>query len=447
MDVITALATPPGIGGIAVIRVSGDEAFEIVEKVFRGKKSIKKAKSHTILYGKIYDNEKLLDTVLVSVFKAPKTYTGENLIEISCHGGMLVADEIISALLKNGARLAEPGEFTKRAFLNGKMDLTQVEAVADIIHSQSIQGVQTAARQLVGSFKEKLSELRSKLIKIAGLLELELDFADEDIELIDRTVLLKEINDAQNYCKKLSDEFKTSELLRSGYFIGIAGYPNAGKSKLFNTLLNRNRAIVSEIPGTTRDYIEENLMINGVRVKLIDTAGLRQTTDTIEIQGIQMVESILKQSNMILVINDISVSQNHSDKLLNEIKQTYQEAKTILIQNKIDLMKNYTRRPNDIYISAKFGDGIDDLLKNIELEIKTNTEKDKDILVNQRQSTLLKQAIVDLEQAKNLIKEGVENEIVSIEIRNAGKRLGEITGESWSEEVLNTIFGNFCIGK
>jgi len=447
MDVITALATPPGIGGIAVIRVSGDKTFEVVQKIFRGKKSISQVESHSILYGKIYDEERLIDTVLVSIFKSPNTYTGENLIEISCHGGILVADEIISALMKNGARLAEPGEFTKRAFLNGKMDLTQVEAVADIIHSQSIQGVQTAARQLVGSFKQKLTNLRNKLVKIAGLIELELDFAEEDIEFLDRAELIEEIDKVIIFCQKLSDEYRTSELLRSGYFIGIAGYPNAGKSKLFNALLNRNRAIVSDIPGTTRDYIEENLMVGGVMLKLIDTAGLRDTTDTIEIQGIKMVESILEQSNMILVINDISISQDNSNLLFEQIKDKYKEAKTLLVQNKIDLVKNYKKTEDEIYISAKYGTGIEELLKRIEQEIKMNIESTKDVLVNQRQATLLKQAVFDLEKAKDLIKMGAENEIVAIEIKNAGKRLGEITGVSWSEEVLNAIFGSFCIGK
>lgn len=447
MRTITALATPPGISGIAVVRLSGEIAIEIAEKCFRGKNKITDLPSHTVLYGKFYDEKQLIDNVLITIFRKPNSYTGEDVIEISCHGGYLVANEIINTLIKNGAELAEPGEFTKRAFLNGKIDLTQVEAVADIIHSSSVKGIHTSARQLAGEFTTRLKELRNQLVEIAGLLELELDFADEDIELLNKKDIKEKIINTQKYCKELAESYKSAEILRSGYFVGIAGYPNAGKSKLFNTLLQRNRAIVSEIPGTTRDYLEENIMIGGIIVRLIDTAGIRDSQDIIEIEGIKMVESVLKQSNMILVLNDISISENHSDKLYNEIKEKYQQSNVNLIQNKIDLIDINDRKPTSIYISAKRGDGIEELKTFIEQAAKLNTERIQDVLVNQRQANLLSQASNDMENALTSLNSGLSNEVIAIDIRNSAQKLGEITGESWSEEVLNTVFGKFCIGK
>ncbi|ROL62432.1 tRNA uridine-5-carboxymethylaminomethyl(34) synthesis GTPase MnmE [Bacteroidetes/Chlorobi group bacterium ChocPot_Mid] len=447
MTTITALATPPGVSGIAVVRLSGDNAIEIADNCFKSKSKLSELPSHSVAYGKFYDTQQLIDNVLITIFRKPNSYTGEDVIEISCHGGYLVAGEIISTLLKHGARPAEPGEFTKRAFLNGKIDLTQVEAVADIIHSSSVKGVHTSARQLAGEFTTRLKELRNRLVEIAGLLELELDFADEDIELLDRNLIKTRIENTQKYCKELAESYKSAEILRSGFFVGIAGYPNAGKSKLFNTLLQRNRAIVSEIPGTTRDYLEENIMLGGIIIRLIDTAGIRDSKDVIEIEGIKMVESILKQSNMILVLNDISISENHSDKLYHEIKEKYPHSNIQLIQNKIDLIEIQERKPTSIYISAKMGDGIEELKSVIEQTAKLNTERLQDVLVNQRQANLLTQASIDLENAINSLQSGLSNEVIAIDIRNSAQKLGEITGESWSEEVLNTVFGKFCIGK
>lgn len=446
-DIITALATPPGVGGIAVIRLSGKNSAELVDICFKGKIKIASAEPYTIHYGKIYDDENLIDTILVSVFKEPNSYTGEDSIEISCHGGVLVASEIITLLIKNGARLAEPGEFTKRAFLNGKLDLTQVEAVADLIHSSSIPGSQTSARQLTGEFTKRLAEFRKQLLKIAGLLELELDFAEEDIELISRKELEEMIKSAMDYCLELAQSHKTAEILRSGYFIGIAGYPNAGKSRLFNAMLQKNRAIVSEIAGTTRDYIEENIMLGGIIVRLIDTAGLRETSDTIEIEGIKMVESVMEQSNMILILNDIGISESNSDKLHEIISKKYPDSKVVLVQNKIDVIENLNKTQNQIYISAKNGDGLEELKSFIEQSAKENIAGISDILVNQRQANLLIQSAMELGNALKSFKSKAENELIAIDIRNSARKLGEITGESWSEEVLNNIFGNFCIGK
>ncbi len=447
-DTIVALSTPPGIAGLAVIRVSGPQAFPIVDKCFEGKTKIAEAKTHTIHYGKFIYNNELIDFVTVSVFRSPNSYTGEDVAEISCHGGLIVVDKIIEALLASGCRLAEPGEFTKRAFLNGRMDLTQVEAVAELIHSVSIPGYQTAVRQLTGEFKAKIDAFRTKLLDASSLLELELDFADEDIELVSRSKIIETLNEAVSFCEELARSYRSAEISRSGYFVGICGYPNSGKSTLFNALLQRRRAIVSDIPGTTRDYLEESLFLDGILVKLIDTAGLRQTTDSIEIEGIRMVESLLEQSNLILVLNDASISVDHSDRIFNELSLRYKNAKVVIVQNKIDLLVfDFKRREGDIYISAKQMIGIDDLKGFIASQAKQSLEGLKDVLINQRHYHLLKRGSEELRQAINLLQEGKGNEIVSAEIRRAIKTFGEITGENWSQEVLNHIFSRFCIGK
>ncbi len=441
-ETITALATAPGIGGIAVIRVSGEDAFEIVDKSFRGSVKIADAHANTIHFGRFFDEEKLIDTVTVAVFHAPRSYTGEDVAEISCHGGNIVSDQILKVLMKNGARLATSGEYTQRAYINGKLDLAQVEAVADLIHAQAEQGALTAARQLNGEFTKRLEEFRSQLIDISSLLELEMDFADEDLEFVERQKIVKKIEDAADYCRELADSFEAAEILRSGYFVGIAGYPNSGKSTLFNSLLNRKRAIVSDIPGTTRDYLEENLMIKGISVRLIDTAGLRETSDTIEIEGIRLVRSILEQSNMIIVLNDASISKENSDLLYNALKEEYKSSEVVLLQNKIDLVDRM-----DDGISAKYDDGIENLKEMIYSRAKNSTERVKDILINHRHAKLLERAASELDNAKNALSEGMENELVSIDIRSAVKILGEIAGSNFSEEVLNSIFSRFCIGK
>lgn len=441
---IAALATPPGIGGIAVIRVSGDDSIKISDKMFHGKHSLINVDTHTIHYGLVKADEILVDTVTAAVFKEPSSYTGENVVEISCHGGMIVAGRILDILYANGASPAEPGEFTKRAFLNGKLDLTQVEAVADIIHSATVPGAATAARQLTGSFTKKLSDLRIKLLDVSSLLELELDFAEEDIEFADRSKVIEKIDETLGFCKLLIDSFESAEILRSGYFVAIAGYPNSGKSTLFNSLLGKKRAIVSEIAGTTRDYLEENIMINGIAIRISDTAGLRENSDDlIEIEGIKMVESVMSEANMILILNDITLGMNHSDQLLLSIKSKFPDKEIVLLQNKTDL----TEFAEESYISALKGRGID-LLKNMIYEkAKVSEDRVNDVLINSRHSDLLGAASRSLETAKELVLSDSDNEIISIEIRKATKILGELTGESWNEEVLAHIFSRFCIGK
>jgi len=448
-DTITALATPPGVSGLAVIRVSGPEAISVTDRCFTGRKPLSQENTHTIHFGNFHKGDVFLDRVTVSLFRTPHSYTGEDVIEIGCHGGNLVYREIIDTLIECGCRIAEPGEFTRRAFLNGKLDLTQVEAVADIIHSQSVPGVLTAARQLKGNFTERMKKLRKKLIELAGLLELELDFAEEDITFARKDEIVSLLDDTMTFCKDLADSYDASEILRSGYYIGIAGYPNSGKSTLFNTLLQRKRAITSHIPGTTRDYLEETLYIDGIAVRLVDTAGIRDTDDCIELEGIKMVASVLDHSNMILVINDMNISPGNSDRLTDSLRKKYPEKKIILIQNKIDLVEGTIPDGKEgiIKISARKVTGIDILKSVIGSEAAKSSERISDILVNQRHAVLLQRSFNELQSAKEAVSKGMENEFIALDIRRAIATIGEITGETWNAEILNNIFSRFCIGK
>lgn len=440
---IVALATAPGVSGLAVVRISGEMAMIIADKLFKGKDLLVNCKSHTIHYGKFNrNNGELLDYVTASIFKSPNSYTGEDTVEFGCHGGNIIANEIVKELIIAGATTPTPGEFTKRAFLNGKLDLTQVEAVADLIHSVSIPGSATAARQLEGNFKNKLKEFRKNLLQIAGLLELELDFSDEDIEFVSKSEILQKVIDAKKFCQDLIDSFTGSNILRSGFQVGIVGYPNSGKSTLFNALAGKERAIVSEIAGTTRDYIEEFIYINNILFKLVDTAGIRESQDIIEIQGIKLVESILNKSELILVINDINESANNSNELIKNLKSNYKNV--YLIQNKIDL---YQSKVEGLSISAKDNIGINELKDFLYQNAFNSISRVNDALINERQKSLLEQIIVNLDNATESINQDMENELIAIDLRSAIKIIGEITGESWNEEVLAAIFSDFCIGK
>lgn len=453
IDTICALATPIGTAGLAVVRLSGDDCLEIADKCFRAKTCIAEAKSHTILYGKMWNGDIMLDTVVASVFRAPNSYTGEDVVEFGCHGGMIVSGEIVQALIEAGARPAAPGEFTKRAFLNQKMDLTQVEAVGDLIHAVSTHGSHTAARQLMGGFTKKLSELREQLLMICGLLELELDFSQEDIELINRTELCEKIEAAQKFCRDLAESHRSSEILRAGYAVGIAGYPNAGKSSLLNALVGRKRAIVSNVPGTTRDYIEEALHLGGMAVKLMDTAGFRESRDVIEIEGIQLAESLLEQCNLILVLNDITLGETHSQTLLRELQEKFPSSEFALVQNKIDQSLNKKQGVNDkqlvpiLLLSAQTGQGVQTLKDFITQKALENTKGVSDALLNARQAALLNQAAACMQASIVAVNANISNEFVAIDLREALKRIGEITGSIWNEDILNSVFSKFCIGK
>lgn len=441
---IAALATAPGIAGLNVVRISGENAISISDKCFVGKIALSDATSHTIHYGKFKQNQTLIDTVTASVFKAPNSYTGEDTVEFGCHGGNIVAGQIVDALLAAGAVMPEPGEFTRTAFLNGKLDLTQVEAVADIIHSTSVAGALTSARQLIGEFTQRLKDLRHGLIRTAGLLELELDFSEEDIELVDNSEVRSRLVESQIYCNELAEKFRASEVLRSGFVVAVAGFPNSGKSTLFNKLLQKNRAIVSEIEGTTRDYIEEDILLDDIKVRLIDTAGLRETEDVIEIAGIKLVESVLEQSNLVLVLNDASKGINSSDELYISLKEKYHNSEFMLVQNKSDLVENQSV---GVFVSAKTGDGVEQITNKIKSASKNSIDRINDVLINKRHADLLRRASSEIQRGIDAIDNNMENEIISIDIRNATNTLGEITGDQWNEEVLAEIFSGFCIGK
>lgn len=441
---IAALATAPGIAGLNVVRISGPDAIIISDKCFVGKLVLSDANTHTIHYGKFKHDNTLIDTVTASVFKSPNSYTGEDTVEFGCHGGNIVAGQIVDALLKAGAVMPEPGEFTRTAFLNGKLDLTQVEAVADIIHSTSVAGALTSARQLIGEFTQRLKDLRHELIRTAGLLELELDFSEEDLELVDNSEVRARLVESQTYCNELAEKFRASEVLRSGFVVAVAGFPNSGKSTLFNKLLQKNRAIVSEIEGTTRDYIEEDILLDDIKVRLIDTAGLRETDDVIEIAGIKLVESVLEQSNLVLVLNDSSKGVNSSDELYTSLKEKYPNSEFMLVQNKSDLVDNQSE---GVFVSAKTGDGVEQITNKIKSASKNSIDRINDVLINKRHADLLRRASNEIQRGIDAIDNNMENEIISIDIRNSTNTLGEITGDQWNEEVLAEIFSGFCIGK
>ncbi len=451
-DTICAVATPPGVGGIAVVRLSGPEAFVIADRCFRGKKPLATVPTHTIHYGKFYKGEELVDTVTASVFRAPHSYTGEDTVEFGCHGGILVTQQIVEALIAAGARPAEAGEFTKRAFLNGKLDLTQVEAVADLIHAQTVPGVHAAARQLAGELTRRLQQLRQQLIDIAGLLELELDFAEEDIELIDREAIIEQLSKVKQICEELSHSVVAAEILRGGYMVGIVGYPNAGKSSLLNALLGKQRAIVSDVPGTTRDYIEEVLLLDGITIKLVDTAGLRDNpADRVEFEGIELAHSVLKQSNLVLIINDASLGFHHSDALVAALQQRYTAARYLLVHNKLDLLSDWSVPQNGaiptLGISARTGEGLAQLKQALLNFAREDSQRVNDGLINERQAALLRSAARALGAATEALHSGLPNEFVAIEIREALDAIGKITGEVHTDEVLQAIFSRFCIGK
>jgi tRNA modification GTPase len=443
---IAALATAPGLSGMAVIRVSGDLTFEIMDKCFVGKKKISEFDSHSIHYGLFKNDEKVIDTVTVSVFKSPTSYTGEDVIEIACHGGNLISSEILSVLYNLGAYLPEPGEFTRRAFLNGKLDLAQVEAVSDIIHANSRGGALSSVRQLNGKFTSRLKELRENLLEAAGLLELELDFSDEDLEFVDKNNVKNKILESKLFCQELIDSYQGSNILRNGFHVAIVGRPNAGKSTLFNALAGRDRAIVSEKEGTTRDYLEEFIVMDSISVKLLDTAGLRDTEDEIELQGIKLVKTVLEQADLIILLNDISENSDKNSILFKELNKEY--SNLIQVNNKCDLSDlSGSTDSNQIDISAKTGQGVDLLKQEIVKIAKSSTDRVGDALINIRHKTLLESAVNSMDLAVKSIDELFENEIISIDLMIAVKTIGEITGESYSEEVINKIFSGFCIGK
>ena len=450
-ETIVALATPNGIGAIGVIRLSGLDAIVIANSVFKGKDLTKQA-SHTIHFGQIADGELALDEVLVSLFMAPKSYTRENVVEISCHGSNYIIESIIKLLIKKGARSAKPGEFTLRAFLNGQLDLSQAEAVADLIASNSKASQQVALQQLRGGFSTQLQNLRGQLVTFASLVELELDFSEEDVEFANRDQLKQLINEITKLISRLIQSFELGNAIKQGVNTVIAGRPNAGKSTLLNTLLNEDRAIVSHIPGTTRDTIEEVLNINGINFRLIDTAGLREATDTIEQIGVQRTMEKISQSALLIYVFDaerITIEELNSD--IASLQRP--NIPMLLVANKIDLLTEEQKvalphTDSSILISAKEKQHIDELKNKVYYAaVKEKLNDDETLVTNIRHLEALQKTEEALLQLLNGIDTNITSDFLAMDIKQALHYLGEITGAVTTDDLLDNIFSKFCIGK
>lgn len=443
-DTIVALATAPGIGAIAVIRLSGREAITVCNKVFKGK-DLEQAASHTVHFGTIRDGEKVIDEVLVTLFIAPRSFTKENVVEISCHGSNYIVREIIQLFLKHGARLARAGEFTKRAFMNGQFDLAQAEAVADLINADSEAAHKAALNQMRGGFSQEIKRLREELIHFASMIELELDFVEEDVEFASREDLEKLINNLLNVIEALISSFHLGNVIKNGVPTVIAGKPNAGKSTLLNALLNEEKAIVSDIPGTTRDSIEDEINIGGVSFRFIDTAGIRETTDKIEALGVERTHAKMKQASLILYMYDLS-NESLTDVLKDINKLENLGIPYLALGNKMDkgqpeLMNALKERNDTLLISAEKKENIEALKEKLLEMIDMKTFKSTNTIVtNIRHYDSLLQTKSALQDVLNGLDTGVTNDFLALDIRNSLYHLGEITGEITTDDLLANIF-------
>jgi tRNA modification GTPase len=449
-DTIIALATAQGISAIAVIRLSGTDSIAVTQKLFKGKNLLEQP-THTIHFGTINNGDKMIDEVLVSIFKEPNSFTKENAVEISCHGSPIIVKEIIKAFLKQGVRLAEPGEFTKRAFLQGRFDLAQAEAVADLIHAETDNARQAALNQMRGGFSNEIKRLREELIHFASLVELELDFGEEDVEFAKRDDLAILIKKIQSYLTSLIESFDQGNAIKNGIPTVIAGRPNAGKSTLLNALLNEERAIVSEIAGTTRDVIEDEMQLGGISFRFIDTAGLRETKDVIEAIGVQRTKEQMQKASLILYLFDLSTltAREIQDDIfsLDELGIPY-----FKIGNKLDLVDpaliEKLAAQNFIFISASNKTNIEQLKEAILAKFKINEVKQGDVLVtNLRHYENLTQTYESLERVLYGMATDVTGDFLAMDIRQSLHYLGLITGEITTDDLLDNIFSKFCIGK
>ncbi|WP_114491399.1 tRNA uridine-5-carboxymethylaminomethyl(34) synthesis GTPase MnmE [Candidatus Ulvibacter alkanivorans] len=483
-DTIVALATPSGAGAIAVIRLSGEDSIRVASNIFTSVsgKELDQQKTHTIHLGHIKDGEKTLDEVLASVFKNPNSYTGEDVVEFSCHGSPFIQQEIIQLCLRKGCRMATAGEFTLRAFLNGKMDLSQAEAVADLIASDSAASHQLAIQQMRGGFSSEIKKLREELLNFASLIELELDFAEEDVEFANREEFQKLITKITQVLKRLIDSFATGNVLKNGIPVAIVGEPNVGKSTLLNALLKEERAIVSDIAGTTRDTIEDEIVIGGIGFRFIDTAGIRDTTDTIEGLGIQKTFQKIEQAQVVVYLFDAGDMENtrsnhnseESDQLqqasmnrvlveIEKIKNKYPQKPLVIIANKVDRLDNKMRaqltealskftntneRARALLLSAKSGEGVETLQHTLLDFVNTGALRNNETIVtNTRHYDALLKALEEIIKVQEGIDAGLSGDLLAIDIRQALYYFGEITGEISNDELLGNIFANFCIGK
>lgn len=465
-DTIVALATPSGAGAIAVIRLSGKEAISIASEVFQSVsgKDISKQRTHTIHLGHIVAEGKIYDQVLLSIFKGPNSYTGEDVVEISCHGSTFIQQQIIQLLLRKGAKMAQAGEFTLRAFLNGKLDLSQAEAVADLIASDNEASHQIAMQQMRGGFSNEIAKLREELLNFASLIELELDFAEEDVEFADRSAFHELLNRIEFVLKRLIDSFAVGNVIKNGIPVAIVGEPNVGKSTLLNALLNEERAIVSDIAGTTRDTIEDELVINGIGFRFIDTAGIRETKDVVESIGIQKTFEKMEQAQVVLFLVDSSqftVASLENLKIeIEKVKNKYPTKAIVAIINKVDLLSEedvkgiqeqlstFDVQLSTIFISAKQNIGIDELKNELLSFVNTGALRNNETIVtNTRHYDSLLKALEEIQKVKWGLESHLSSDLIAIDIRSALHFFGEITGEVTNDELLGNIFANFCIGK
>ncbi|MFO7656617.1 MAG: tRNA uridine-5-carboxymethylaminomethyl(34) synthesis GTPase MnmE [Bacteroidales bacterium] len=464
-DTICAPATPPGVGAIAVIRLSGDKAVEISDKVFVSPSGRKLAqqKPNTLHFGTIADDATMIDEVVVGLFRAPHSYTGEDIVEISCHGSLYIQQQLLELLISNGARMAQPGEFTLRAFLNGKMDLSQAEAVADLISSNSRSFHKVAMNQMKGRFTEEIKKLRERLLNFVSLIELELDFSEEDVEFADRSQLKQLTGEIGKLIKTLKDSFAFGNALKNGIPVAIVGRTNSGKSTLLNLLLKEDKAIVSEIEGTTRDVIEDTITIDGIHFRFIDTAGLRHTVDTIEKLGIERTWKKIGQAEIILLVVDPTKDEKEILQLVKEIQQKIEETekKLVVIINKSDLTKKSDRDTlkkkiislsgNEIPVvtlSAKSGDNLQQLETTLRVLVYAEEVESGNVIVtNARHFEALKLAYEAIVRVIEGLESRLSGDLLAQDIREALHYLGEITGEITTNEILGNIFSKFCIGK
>ena len=453
-ETIIALATPNGLGAISVIRISGLNAISVTEKLFKpkGNKKLSNQKSHTVHLGHLMKNGHELDEVLVTLFKGPHSYTGENTIEISCHGSTFIQQEIIDLFIENGIRVANPGEFTLRAFMNGKMDLNQAEAVADLIASENEGSHKLAMEQMKNGFSNDLKKLRAELLHFSSMIELELDFSQEDVEFAERSEFKKLTVKIQTELEKLIDSFKSGNVLKNGISVAIAGKPNAGKSSLLNTLLNEDKAIVSDIPGTTRDSIEDSLVIDGINFRFTDTAGLRETEDIIESKGIEKTKEKINNARILIYLfdsNDTTFNEINSD--MKSFKR--EDLSVLLVRNKVDLKNtnqnliNQLEKFEIIEISANNIDSVSSLKKRLVNEINILNPYTDTVISNSRHYEALMKALKAIEEVNMGLKSEISGDLLSVDIRKSIEHLAEITGEITNDDVLGNIFANFCIGK
>ena len=453
-NTIAAISTAPGIGGIGIIRMSGENCFDVLNKIFKAKNAqrIEEIKGYSIKYGTIVDGETVIDEVLVSYFKAPKSYTSENMCEINSHGGVVIMNKILDLCIRNGADLAEPGEFTKRAFLNGRMDLSQAEAVIDIINAKTDKEAKISLEQLEGNLSEKIKNIRKIIISIMADIEATIDYPEYDLEEVTNAKILKILDEVDIIFDSLEKSFYNGKILREGISTAIIGRPNAGKSSLLNIILNEERAIVTDIEGTTRDTIEEYISIDGVPLKIIDTAGIRNASDEVERIGVQKAIEIAKKSDVVIAIFDVTREINKEDE---EILELLDNKNSIILLNKIDLDRKVSlekiKKINKpiVEISTKTREGLDNLYSEISslFKLKEIASDGETIVSNVRHKNIILNSRRNLDKARETIKKNMPIDMISTHLKEILEELGKITGETVTEDVIAEIFSKFCLGK